>query len=799
MIYRFGSFTLDLDRGSLQGPGGDLKLRHQAFRLLVVLVEKAPNILSHDQLLDLVWGKEHLSASSLKQAISEVRQALGDDSTQPTFVETIHRRGYRFIAPIEVIDSPPSASKGPISPARLPLDPAPRSRAPFGIGILVLLVAAGAVALWMQDRQARANPVRNSIAIMGFTVSPKDPTLAWTSDYLGQTLANELLADATMRVIPNDRAAEARRELLLEPEERYAPRVVEKIGRVLGADYIAGGSFRPGDDSKPARLDLTVADVLTGQTELTLHRTAPSGDFVTLTAGLGAELRDVLHPPIPSWGELPRSTPQPISLNPEVQRLFTIGIKRLRLFDTLAAVDVLNRAVHLDPEAPLVRWKLAQALLTSGDQPGAAEAAHGAKERADTLPREQQLAIEAFALEANTRWDDATTKYTVLNEFIPDTIDYPLRKALCLVKAGRAAEALPIFSALHRLPAEINADPRIALTEAKVLEPLGQLEDAETSASAAITQATDIGAAIVKASALRERAWVRMKLGRQDEAIEDLRSSRRLFATFGHRSGEAGALSGLAAVNLEMGRGNVARDLFLEAETIFAAIGERSGEATVLFNLAIIRANSDDLEGSRQEFMRVLAIKREINDVPGQAHVFDALAQIDGALGDLNAAEAWLTQAGDLARKTGDRLLEGRCIRTRADFNRKVGKINTARPDYEAALGIFHEISNPLEEGRTLEAMAAMETEGGRTGDAIPLLEAAVERYRAGSHLAGMASALRSLAEAHCKLGQIDKAQNNLEEALKQARLLKSRKLIEDVEADLESLSTMDQIPSADN
>jgi DNA-binding winged helix-turn-helix (wHTH) protein/tetratricopeptide (TPR) repeat protein/TolB-like protein len=799
VIYRFGSFTLDLNRGSLRGPGGEIKLRHQAFRLLVVLVEKAPNILSHDQLLDLVWGKEHLSASSLKQAISEVRHALGDDPSNPTFIETVHRRGYRFIAPIEVIDTSPSAPKGLTSPARPPLDPAPRSRAPFGIGLLVLIVTAGAVALWMQDHQARANPVRNSIAIMGFAVSPKDPALAWTSDYLGQTLANELLADATMRVIPNDRTAEAHRELLLEAEERYDPQVVEKIGRVLGADYIAGGSFRPGDDSKPARLDLTVANTLTGQTELTLHRMAPPGDFVTLTAGLGAELRDVLHPPIPSWGELPRSTPQPISLNPEVQELFTIGIKRLRLFDTLAAVDVLQRAVHLDPEAPLVRWKLAQALLTSGDQAGAAEAADGAKERANTLPREQQLAIEAFALEAGTRWDDATAKYTVLNEFIPDTVDYPLRKAMCLVKGGRAAEALPIFSALHRLPAEINADPRIALTEAKVLEPLGRLEDAETSASAAITQATNIGAAIVKASALRERAWVRMKLGRQDEAIEDLRSSRRLFKTFGHRSGEAGALSGLAAVNLEMGHGNVARNLYLEAETIFSEIGERSGEATVLFNLAIIRANSGDLEGSRQEFLKVLDLKREINDVPGQAHIFDALAQIDEALGDTEAARNWLTQAGDLARKTGDRLLEGRCIRTRADFNRKVGKTDEAGPDYKASLAIFTEIGNPLEEGRTLEAMAAMETEGGRIGNAVPLLESAVECYRAGSHLADMASALRSLAEAHTELGQINTARNNLKEAQKQARLLKNTKLVEAIEADLESLPTMDQKPDADN
>ncbi len=796
MVYRFGSFTLDLDRGALQGPDGEIKLRRQAFRLLVVLVEEAPNILSHDQLLDLVWGKEHLSASSLKQAISEVRHALSDDPSHPTFVETVHRRGYRFVTTVEIVDPTFSVSvTNNGHPEQVP-EPHRRSGARFGIGLVFLLTVGGIVALWMQDRQARANPIRNSIALLEFAIDSGQEDLEWTSEYLRQTMANELLADAALRLIPMDRTSEAWRELLLKPRERYEPKVVEKIGRALGADFIAGGSFHPGDDSKAAVLNLTVADALTGRTELTLHRTAPPGDFIALTAGLGAELRSVLNPAVPSWGALPRSTPKPISLNPQVQRLFIMGIERLRLFDTLAAVDLLTRAVDQDPEAPLIRWKLAQALLTSGDQPKAAEAADAALKRGKGLSREQQLAIEAFALESRRRWDDAIRKYEVLKEFIPDTIDYPLRTALCLIKAGRAADAVGIFEILHQMPAEINGDPRIALTEAKVLQPLGRLADAETSASAAITQATEIGAAIVKASALRERAWVRMKLGRQDEALEDLQSSRRIFTTYGHRSGEAGALSGLASMHLEMGRNDLARDLYLEAEEIFRQIGERSSEATVLYNLAIIRATSDDLKGSREEFIKVLDIKREINDVPGQAHVFDALAQIDGALGDLNAAEDWLTQSGDLAHVTGDRLLEGRCIRTRADFNRKRGKIKAAGPDYEKALEIFKEIGNPLEEGRTLEAMAGMETEEGRIGDAVPLLEGAVERYRAGSHLADQASALRSLAVTHTTLGQIAEARINLEEALETAGAIENTELEKVISEDLGALPTVGPTPA---
>ena len=78
MKYRFGDFSLDLRRGTLEGAAGVVHLRPQAFKLLEVLVTRAPEIIGHEELLDLVWGTRHLSPSSLKQTISEVRHTLGD-------------------------------------------------------------------------------------------------------------------------------------------------------------------------------------------------------------------------------------------------------------------------------------------------------------------------------------------------------------------------------------------------------------------------------------------------------------------------------------------------------------------------------------------------------------------------------------------------------------------------------------------------------------------------------------------------------------------------------------------------
>ena len=119
----FGEWILDREAGRLLGPAGEVRLRPHAFRMLEVLAEQAPKILSQEELLDRVWGVEHLSPSSVKQAVSAVRQALGDDAGRPSVIETVHRRGYRFIALLERIEDAPSPI--PESAPEFPPSPIP--------------------------------------------------------------------------------------------------------------------------------------------------------------------------------------------------------------------------------------------------------------------------------------------------------------------------------------------------------------------------------------------------------------------------------------------------------------------------------------------------------------------------------------------------------------------------------------------------------------------------------------------------------------------------------------------------
>jgi pimeloyl-ACP methyl ester carboxylesterase len=97
---RFGSFRLDRAQGRLWRANDIVPLTPKAFTVLDHLVSEAGRLVTKDELLDVAWPGVHVGDAALKVCIREIRRALADDAQAPTFVETAHRRGYRFIAPV---------------------------------------------------------------------------------------------------------------------------------------------------------------------------------------------------------------------------------------------------------------------------------------------------------------------------------------------------------------------------------------------------------------------------------------------------------------------------------------------------------------------------------------------------------------------------------------------------------------------------------------------------------------------------------------------------------------------------
>jgi pimeloyl-ACP methyl ester carboxylesterase/DNA-binding winged helix-turn-helix (wHTH) protein len=104
----FGPFRLDSTAGQLRRGDAVVPLAPKAFTVLQHLVAHPGELITKDDLLELAWSDVHVGDGALKVCIREIRRALQDDSRTPTFIETAHRRGYRFIAPV-AIDTPAAA------------------------------------------------------------------------------------------------------------------------------------------------------------------------------------------------------------------------------------------------------------------------------------------------------------------------------------------------------------------------------------------------------------------------------------------------------------------------------------------------------------------------------------------------------------------------------------------------------------------------------------------------------------------------------------------------------------------
>src|SRR5271157_5052175 len=100
--YRFGTFVLDPHSGELRRNGAKLKLQEQPLQVLLKLLEKPGNLVTREELHSTLWSADTFVDfdTGLNSAIKRLREALGDSADVPRFIETVPRRGYRFIGPL---------------------------------------------------------------------------------------------------------------------------------------------------------------------------------------------------------------------------------------------------------------------------------------------------------------------------------------------------------------------------------------------------------------------------------------------------------------------------------------------------------------------------------------------------------------------------------------------------------------------------------------------------------------------------------------------------------------------------
>jgi DNA-binding winged helix-turn-helix (wHTH) protein len=188
-IVRFGPFRLDLVNRLLARDGEEVALPPRAMGVLWLLVSRAGDVVSKQQLLDEVWKDAFVSDTSLAEAVSLLRQVLGDDPQQPVYIQTLPRRGYRFVAEVLPARDPRARIGAAATQASAP--PAEPLWTPW-LPYLLFFVAGVAVglAIMVRARPAPAPPrgvVRLSLDLAGRSLAPIGRPLAITRR--GDTMA----------------------------------------------------------------------------------------------------------------------------------------------------------------------------------------------------------------------------------------------------------------------------------------------------------------------------------------------------------------------------------------------------------------------------------------------------------------------------------------------------------------------------------------------------------------------------------------------------------------------------------
>src|SRR5882672_6200924 len=234
---RFGVFEVDLRAGELAKRGLRIRLQEQPFQVLAMLLEKPGELVTREELQKKLWGQTVVDFDhGLNKAINKLREALGDSAESPRFVETVARRGYRFLAEVKAADAAPvPAPELAVTPAR------PDRRLPplvWKASVFVLLMLTASLATWKLHSGNRPSPVIRSLAVLPLESLSSDPSQDYFADGMTDELISALGQISALRVISRTSIMTYKRVRKLLPE----------IARELNVEAVVEGTVLRFDD-----------------------------------------------------------------------------------------------------------------------------------------------------------------------------------------------------------------------------------------------------------------------------------------------------------------------------------------------------------------------------------------------------------------------------------------------------------------------------------------------------------------------------------------------------------------------
>jgi TolB-like protein/DNA-binding winged helix-turn-helix (wHTH) protein len=450
--FTFDDVCVDLRNFKVLKAGTNLPLEPKTLLLLTFLIENRDRLVEKRELLDVIWKDVAVTENALTREIGKLRKSLGDDPKKSRYIQTVHTRGYRFIAEVRVVDG--ETEPVTIEPALPPVSHPDRGlskwtpRHVFGaLGVLALLIAIAFV-LSRPAESARMQPAKHgqtTLAILPFRSLGAD---AGDQDFgLG-------MADALITKLSNSA------QLTVEPVStvlHYADpkRDSLSIGRAMGVDYVLEGKFQ----RLGARVRVTVQLLCVscnGKSQWAATFDEGSGDLFAVQDSISQKVMASL--PLELTGDEQKKLAKRETSQPQAQIAFAKG--RLYLNQDSKenldkATDSLELAVSLDPSFAAA-WAVLSDSYRRREWYGGSPAdylpsvrsavARAAKLDDTEVYTHSMLGLVAFQYD----WDFATAEreYVRAREIMPSFVHQWF--ARYLLTRGRTAEAEAEYTRFSR-------------------------------------------------------------------------------------------------------------------------------------------------------------------------------------------------------------------------------------------------------------------------------------------------------------------------------------------------------------
>jgi eukaryotic-like serine/threonine-protein kinase len=729
-IFRFGEFQVDALARTLRREEAIVTLNRRAFDVLLYLVQNPGKVVSRDELLKNVWPDTFVDENSLAQSVSALRRALEEKPGDNSYIVTLPGRGYQFVTPVQVVAQQNLSVVQDVATAdgsrallfqehtirtsvitqenqQMGLPPA-QNRAVVRMVAGVFLAAAAVAGYygWTQFRRVQpqrpaaiSSPgpppaARRSIAVLGFRNLSGRAEEAWLSTALAEMLSTELEAGEKLRLVSGEDIARTKLDLPLADADSLSRNTLARLHNDLDSDLIVLGSYTSLGEKTGTRirLDLRLQDTLAGETIADVAVVGSEAELFDMVAQAGAQLREKLGVEAVSPAEVVSIRASAPS-NRDAARLYSEGLGRLRVFDALAARDLLQRAIAADPNYSLAHSALAEAWSRLGYDKKAQQEARQAYELAANLSREDKLVVEGGYREIDHQYEKAIEVYRALFTLFPDNVDYGLKLATVQIRASEGRDALDTVDLLRKIAPPASQDLRIDFAEGDAWEALGDPKRAVQQVAPALEKARARGARLMLAQGLQAQCWWFSSLGQEQDALAACREGKDIYAAAGDLNGEATALRTWADALAQTDAPEAIR-LYQQAQTFYRKVGSESGVATVVNNLGLVYETEGDLANAEKMHRQALASFRLLENKKNEAEVTGNVADERMEQGDLPGALSLYKDQMELedqlqladSRNTGPSALPGYNI---ALIHQMQGDLAGAKQGFEQSLAAW--------------------------------------------------------------------------------------------------------------